>query len=370
MKETNSSGKNIAILAVSVIASVAVYKLAKFLLWRIIDKSQSPKMQMITLDATTSQPKEQKAKQEDDEVIAPPRIVIKIDSGKSGMFNEVMEIFFAICATNGSKGIAQSLGKVVNLHTKPKEHSEPFLVKFLQNVYNTKTAAQVSQLLIQAEELEIFLAFIKAFEKVEEKDFQKVVTTLVQEDAKPSQQILHFLQDLNSGASLQKAALKGAKLTLFTKLIHSLDSINTNQLKGICAMLQYTNPEKITEFANDLSKTDLASLVILMEKSAAQDYVVSQTNTFMKTATDASQIFNLSINSLEHSTIRIGSQSQDLSKITGKKILEAKESGQAASSQDMMLGCKVMDESERASSTTSEGAEDTTVCIGQNAQVD
>ena len=96
MKETNSSGKNIAILAVSVIASVAVYKLAKFLSWWIIDKSQSPKMQMITLDATTSQPKEQKAKQEDDEVIAPPRIVIKIDSGKSGMFNEVMEIFFAI----------------------------------------------------------------------------------------------------------------------------------------------------------------------------------------------------------------------------------------------------------------------------------
>lgn len=349
MKQFNSSGKNTTILVaggvVALLSPLIANALSKLYLHASTNIHAS-KMKITTsslaltdtapiLDAQSEKEADQDIEAQKNPVITVSRI--EINDG-SGMFNSFMKTLFrqkavfksvlqqhaellesssiiitdpkndqqldelinnsiTIYNVDGSKEITQSLGRVISLLANP-EHSEESIATFLKNIYSTGTASQVSQMLMQAGKLGIFSAFVKAFEKVNAESFSKVVKE----------------------ALVQKGddALNGDKLTLFTKFMLGVD-VDSHKLDCICAILEFTDAAQITEFANYSSQQNLQDLVsAIMDSAPTKDHVKTHTDE-RENNTDESQIFQLSIDSPVHYSIRTGGKSQELSMLTGER---------------------------------------------------
>lgn len=369
MKQTNSSGKNIAIFALGAAAVGGIIAYASPFIAKAISTIHSSigyqvharKMKVTTsslqlIDAQQTNDTKQEAYQLDDQMAEQQTNAqtitishIAINNERSSL-NKFMEFFFnekaalqfflqknAATLANSNiittepesaqqletlmknssdvynidsrSAMIQELGKVVSLLANPKEHSQASLVKFLENIYNTATGSKVADILCKAKELKIFFAFVKILESLEEQNFKQAITNLAEQD--------FWDQD----------EVSGDKLTLFTKFMHNIDVIDKKTLDAICAILQHAKPEKITEFANDCSKADLANLLSIMQistkPSLAPSFVKDQTNSF-KTNKDKSQMLTLTHDATAYPTAWIGKQSEGINMIITSEKIEFK----------------------------------------------
>jgi hypothetical protein len=198
----------------------------------------------------------------------------------------------------GKNQIVNSFAKAINLVvTSPEKHNKESIVQFLQNVSATKTASKIANILNKAEELKIFSAALKALEQLSgPADLQEFVTILVPED------------------KCQKD-----KLVLFTKLIHSLGHVNLDLIWDI---LKCKEQETIIDFALYESKDNLEKLYQVYESDthnikAEIDAIVSQK--------DESKTFNLVLDGPNlYDPVWVGIKSEGLKAIIGAEFDIAK----------------------------------------------
>ena len=362
MKQTNSSGKNIAIFALGAAAVGGIIAYASPFIAKAISKIHSSigyqvhahKMKVTTsslqlIDAQQTNDTKQEAYQMAEQQTNAQTITIShiAINNERGALNKFMEFFFnekaalqfflqknAATLANSNiittepesaqqletlmknssdvynidsrSAMIQELGKVVSLLANPKEHSQASLVKFLENIYNTAAESKVADILCKAKELKIFFSFVKILESLEEQNFKQVITNLAEQ---------------NLG---EQNEVSGAKLTLFTKFMHNIDVIDQKTLGAICAILQHARPEKITEFANNCSKADLTALLSIMQTSTEPSFVQDQTNSF-KANKDKSQMLTLTHDATDYPTAWIGKQSEGINMILTSETTEFQE---------------------------------------------
>lgn len=232
-----------------------------------------------------------------DIITADPEIASQLDQGNIDLY-----------AISDDQKLTKALAKVISVFANT-ESGQASIEKFLENVLSDRTAWKIADILSKAEGLKIFSAFFKAMEKVQQPDFGKLVTTLV-----------------------KKNAVQEAKLTLFTKLMHSLDTMTIDDpLNVICHIFKSSDQTTITLLANLASKKKLQNLLIEINNLIAINNLIEQgipktiiTNTIMSYLKDIDkdEAFTLTIDVNDHALIGIGPNSQGLSMIIGEKFTQ------------------------------------------------